>query len=113
MCIIRWFVACKTIRSCRALKTLSSRNEYLPKALTSLFINNCSELKWIVESFDNNKCLRDIYLKFCENLASLPLGLEELTCLESIWMGEYLKLLLREGVPSSLIELYLYGSQGP
>ncbi|XP_044499326.1 putative disease resistance RPP13-like protein 1 [Mangifera indica] len=43
------------VLNCSALETLSSRrNEYLPKALTSIFIIVCEELKSIVESFDNS-----------------------------------------------------------
>ncbi|XP_044499024.1 putative disease resistance RPP13-like protein 1 [Mangifera indica] len=64
---------------CSALETLSSRrNEYLPKALTSIYIVVCEELKSIAESFDNSTCLKNITLAYCENLESLPSGLHHL-----------------------------------
>ncbi|XP_044497833.1 putative disease resistance RPP13-like protein 1 [Mangifera indica] len=97
------------INGCNALKTLSSRNEYLPKRLASLTIYECSELKSIAQSFKNSRCLKQISLLWCLNLESLPLGLEELPCLEYIWMGECPNLLVREGVPTSLIGLALMG----
>ncbi|XP_044498913.1 putative disease resistance RPP13-like protein 1 [Mangifera indica] len=93
------------VRRCKALETLSPRrNEYLPKALTSIYINECEELKSIAESFDNSTCLKNITLWGCENLESLPSGLHHLPCLESIKIWKCPKLPVTEGVPTSLIE---------
>ncbi|XP_044499351.1 putative disease resistance protein At3g14460 [Mangifera indica] len=96
------------VRDCKALETLSSRrNEYLPKALTSIYISSCEELKSIGESFDNSTCLKNITLWGCENLESLPLGLHHLPCLESIKIWKCPKLSVREGVPTSLRQLLI------
>ncbi|XP_044499307.1 protein SUPPRESSOR OF npr1-1, CONSTITUTIVE 1-like [Mangifera indica] len=96
------------IQSCKALVTLSSsRNEYLPKALTSIFIWGCEKLKSIGESFNNSPCLEKITLMDCKNVESLPLGLHHLPCLELIEIKECPKLMAREGVPTSLRQLLI------
>ncbi|XP_044499053.1 putative disease resistance protein At3g14460 [Mangifera indica] len=93
---------------CEALETLSSRrNEYLPKALTSIYIFYCEELKSIAESFDNSTCLENITLENCKNLESLPSGLHHLPCLEYIQITNCPKLSVREGVPTSLRQLLI------
>ncbi|XP_044499363.1 putative disease resistance protein RGA3 [Mangifera indica] len=93
---------------CNALETLSSsRNECLPRALTSINIAYCAELKSIVESFDNSTCLKNISLWDCENLESLPSGLHHLPCLERIQIRNCPKLSVREGVPTSLRQLLI------
>ncbi|XP_044499365.1 putative adenylate cyclase regulatory protein [Mangifera indica] len=96
------------VGGCNALETLSSsRNEYLPKALTSVCIYYCTELKSIAESFDNSPCLRQVSLIYCKNLESLPLGLQHLPCLEYIGITDCPKLSVREGVPTSLRQLLI------
>ncbi|XP_044499372.1 putative disease resistance protein At3g14460 [Mangifera indica] len=96
------------VKDCKALETLSSRrNEYLPRALTSIYIIVCEELKSIAESFDNSTCLRKISLFDCKNLESLPSGLHHLPCLESIYIIKCPKLSVREGVPTSLRQLLI------
>ncbi|XP_044499310.1 putative disease resistance RPP13-like protein 1 [Mangifera indica] len=96
------------VEGCEALEILSSSgNEYLPKALTSIYICNCEELKSIGESFDNSPCLQEITLEDCENLECLPLGLHRLPFLDSIVIIDCPKLLVREGVPTSLRQLLI------
>ncbi|XP_031257469.1 disease resistance protein RGA2-like [Pistacia vera] len=93
---------------CYELKTLS-RCQYLPKALTFLFIKWCGELKSIDGSFEGSTCLKSVNLVDCENLESIPLGLQNLSCVDSLMIEGCPKLLVREGVPTSLIRLKLGG----
>ncbi|XP_044498910.1 putative disease resistance protein RGA1 isoform X2 [Mangifera indica] len=96
------------VQGCEALETLSSRrNEYLPKALTSICILDCEELKSIAESFDNSTCLQYICVVDCKNLESLPSGLHHLPCLYRIGISGCPKLSVREGVPTSLRQLLI------